>query len=464
MEMEAGHSTTHKRAAFSPLPEKLEVLKGNPDVRMDSGWYFTSYGDVRVHALMLRDRLRVAAYATAIAALAPVLRGKRVMDLGAGSGILSFLAASAGAREVLAVEASSQCAALLQQHVFHNEKTGKIPPGVVKVLNCAVEGLPAHADFNSEWLGGIDAIISEWMGFYLVHEGMLESLLCARDMFLKPDSGLLLPCSARVMLSLASCERVYRENVSFLSNYCGFSFESMQNALLRHFSISPLVHQLQQEECDLCCPRAVLNLDLYSMTQEQVGILRADTMLTVKDDATVHAFAIWFDVTFPGKHPSSLLHSIFRVHPAAPSPEAVRRFKNALTQACTFQQNRGSINIQQAAKEAVAAAALDISLGREDLGTDDCSRMHQATIFVEKVAASMAPVVLDTSPYSPETHWKQLLVLLPQPMQACKGMSLKLQLTLERQHLNPRLYSIAVEVTEVNFPHDASTRDPGKDE
>lgn len=33
----------------------------------------------------------------------------------------------------------------------------------------------------------VDVIISEWMGFYLFHESMLDSVLFARDTWLKPD-------------------------------------------------------------------------------------------------------------------------------------------------------------------------------------------------------------------------------------------------------------------------------------
>lgn len=37
-----------------------------------------------------------------------------------------------------------------------------------------------------------DILVSEWMGFYLLHEGMLDSVLNARDRHLKPG-GLLFP-------------------------------------------------------------------------------------------------------------------------------------------------------------------------------------------------------------------------------------------------------------------------------
>lgn len=43
----------------------------------------------------------------------------------------------------------------------------------------------------------VDVIISEWMGFYLLHEGMLDSVIMARDKFLK-EGGLMFPESATI--------------------------------------------------------------------------------------------------------------------------------------------------------------------------------------------------------------------------------------------------------------------------
>lgn len=38
----------------------------------------------------------------------------------------------------------------------------------------------------------VDIIVSEWMGYFLLFEGMLDSFICARDTYLKED-GLVLP-------------------------------------------------------------------------------------------------------------------------------------------------------------------------------------------------------------------------------------------------------------------------------
>lgn len=65
--------------------------------------YFTSYNDISTHKLMLQDRHRTMTYKKAIEA---VCEDKVVLDVGAGTGILSLFAAKAGARKVYAVEAS----------------------------------------------------------------------------------------------------------------------------------------------------------------------------------------------------------------------------------------------------------------------------------------------------------------------------------------------------------------------
>jgi protein arginine N-methyltransferase 6 len=43
----------------------------------------------------------------------------------------------------------------------------------------------------------VDVIISEWMGYMLLYESMLPSVLFARDKWLKPG-GLILPSHATV--------------------------------------------------------------------------------------------------------------------------------------------------------------------------------------------------------------------------------------------------------------------------
>jgi histone-arginine methyltransferase CARM1 len=69
--------------------------------------YFRYYGLLPQQQNMLQDAVRTGTYFTAILENCADFKDKVVMDVGAGSGILSFFAAMAGAKRVYAVEASA---------------------------------------------------------------------------------------------------------------------------------------------------------------------------------------------------------------------------------------------------------------------------------------------------------------------------------------------------------------------
>lgn len=50
----------------------------------------------------------------------------------------------------------------------------------------------------------VDVIVSEWMGYFLLFEGMLDSVLYARDKFLKPG-GHMFPDRCTISI-LAVCD------------------------------------------------------------------------------------------------------------------------------------------------------------------------------------------------------------------------------------------------------------------
>jgi protein arginine N-methyltransferase 1 len=60
----------------------------------------------------------------------------------------------------------------------------------------------------------VDIIVSEWMGFYLVHESMMRSVLIARDRFLKPG-GIIIPESAEIYCAPANCDNDVMANISW---------------------------------------------------------------------------------------------------------------------------------------------------------------------------------------------------------------------------------------------------------
>jgi len=138
---------------------------------------------------MLEDHTRTGAYSAAILGSARAcFEGKTVLDVGAGSGILSIFAARAGAKKVFAVEATPM-AVHARTLIRHNKLDH-----IIEVMQGTVESIKLPEK--------VDVIISEWMGYLLLRESMLDSVLAARDAWLKPG-GSLWPSHARLLLAPA---------------------------------------------------------------------------------------------------------------------------------------------------------------------------------------------------------------------------------------------------------------------
>ena len=80
---------------------QANVPSGEASETKVDGDYFSSYDDVEVHRLMIRDKARTDAYQAAITENAHYFKDKIVMDVGAGTGILSLFAMKAGAKKVM---------------------------------------------------------------------------------------------------------------------------------------------------------------------------------------------------------------------------------------------------------------------------------------------------------------------------------------------------------------------------
>ncbi len=101
------------------------------------------------------------------------------MDIGCGTGILSMFAARAGAKKVIGVD-NADIVHFAREIIKKNgfEDTITIVKGKIEEVELPVQE--------------VDIIISEWMGYFLLYEAMLDTVLWARDKYLK-KGGLILP-------------------------------------------------------------------------------------------------------------------------------------------------------------------------------------------------------------------------------------------------------------------------------
>ncbi|GAB4839645.1 Probable protein arginine N-methyltransferase 6 [Ancistrocladus abbreviatus] len=179
--------------------------------------YFQSYSHLGIHEEMIKDRVRTDTYRNAIFQYQDSIAGKVVVDVGCGTGILSIFCAQAGAKRVYAVDASDIA-------VQANEvvKANNLSDTVI-VLHGRVEDVEIDEE--------VDVIISEWMGYMLLYESMLGSVITARDRWLKPG-GLILPSNATV--KHVDCYTVTMNELG--SVMTKFNFKSMMRAPLHGFA------------------------------------------------------------------------------------------------------------------------------------------------------------------------------------------------------------------------------------
>lgn len=253
--------------------------------------YFQTYNQLSVHTLMLGDAPRVGAYAAALKAHRPTIEGKVVLDVGAGSGILSLLAAKHGlAARVYAVEATPAMANLARQLVAHN--------GLGDVVQ-VVEGLAEDVSLPEK----VDVIVSEWMGFYLIHESMLESVLVARDRWLRPG-GLMLPGRARIWASPVEAEELRCEIEAYKSMH-GLDLEPVGTAELERRCAEPQVESVDAGRL-LAAPKMIADFgDLHTLAASATTKLEVDVQFLTLRAGCAAGVAFWFDVGFASREQSA---------------------------------------------------------------------------------------------------------------------------------------------------------------
>ncbi|XP_053693935.1 protein arginine N-methyltransferase 6 [Sabethes cyaneus] len=250
------------------------------------GDYFESYEDLEIHQLMLMDKARQDAYRNAIVGNKSLFQNKTVLDVGTGTGILSIFCAQAGAKKVYAVEAS-KLATLARQVVLENGFEG-----TVEVFECKIEDfqLPAGVD-------KVDIIVSEWMGFFLLHEGMLDSVILARDKFLKTN-GLMFPDTATIFVAPCSVPSRFDtfENLSGVSMRC-FGRELRKQKSNRPEVINVSADHLLHEG------HIMAWLDLKEVSVEDLNSFEMKEVMVIQKTGKFQGVCLWFDCTFPSGDP-----------------------------------------------------------------------------------------------------------------------------------------------------------------
>lgn len=233
--------------------------------------FIPEYELVPVHKLMLSDRIRTKFFCDAIEARTDT--DSIVVDLGAGTGILSLAAARAGAKRVYAIERTR--IANVADRLF---KKNQLAEKICLLIQDSKEAIIPEA---------VDLIVSEWIGVHVFQENMLLDFIDLRDRILKPD-GKLIPEAVSIWLAPMNNNPIMSDEVlKWQEPIEGFDFSEIFDLSLNDVYIA----QISPE--DLAAPGNLAHtLDLYSVQRFDSFQVRTSYVFDVPQ--TIKGICGWF--------------------------------------------------------------------------------------------------------------------------------------------------------------------------
>jgi protein arginine N-methyltransferase 1 len=264
--------------------------------------YFCTYAFIYHQKQMLSDDLRMQSYRDAIFENPNHFKDKVVLDVGTGSGILAIWAAQAGARRVFAVEATDMAVQARKVVAANGQQD------VVTVIQAKMEDV--------ELPEKVDVIISEWMGYFLLRESMFDSVIVARDRWLKAD-GAMFPSHASMsiapMCNEDNSNKRFSEFSHAMDGWRGF-VDNTKAAWGVDMSVLGNAFRKEQEQYSLHTSSwEELNAgdligdevefakwDLKTCTLDDIKEVKASFSMPISIMSRFGGIAGWFDVDFKG--------------------------------------------------------------------------------------------------------------------------------------------------------------------
>ncbi|MGJ8696619.1 MAG: methyltransferase domain-containing protein [Verrucomicrobiaceae bacterium] len=235
-----------------------------------------SYRDLSNHGAMLQDEVRCQAFRDALFEV--VTPDSVVLDIGAGTGILSIFAAQAGAKQVYAVE-RSPVAQQAKKIITANGLSDRIT-----VLQAEMETL--------ELPEKVDVIVSEWLGGYGVDENLLPIVIQARDRWLKPG-GLMIPGTTTSWMAPAY-DKYLQEEIDFWNGQpYGVDLSILSDDAQRRSE--PSCHHIKPD--DLACEaQHMWTIDSHTCTADRAnGTFEAKLEFIAESNTVINSLAAWFE-------------------------------------------------------------------------------------------------------------------------------------------------------------------------
>ncbi|KAM7359700.1 arginine methyltransferase 3 [Cochliomyia hominivorax] len=274
------------RKGFQRLMEKEDkkVERKNKNIKCvssvslkaDEG-YFDSYAHFGIHHEMLSDVVRTTSYRDALLKNKNFVKGKYILDVGCGTSVLTIFASQAGAAKVVGIDNSD---------IIYNAMD------IVKKNNVdnvtLVKGRLEDTTLPED---KFDIIISEWMGYFLLFEGMLDSVIYARDHHLK-ENGIVLPNRCTMSIVGYGNDALFKSHVTFWNNVYGLDMSNMRKEVMHE----PLI-DIVNAEYILTNANCIADLDLMKVDLNYSNF-KYNFELTCCKDGELSSFVGYFDTYF----------------------------------------------------------------------------------------------------------------------------------------------------------------------
>mgnify|MGYP001812777479 CR=1 FL=1 len=265
------HAIALAKQALAENPDNPEIIAVTQ--------MFLSHKVHSYHRLMLADTPRNDAY---LAMINRHAKGRRILDIGTGTGLLAMMAVRAGAEHVYACEVNPNKADLARDIIAQNGMSDAIT-----VLNAYSLDLDKDRDLD----GGVDCVLSELYTANIIGESLIQAMAHAQKELTLPGA-IILPPKVSVMGALAHCDLG-----APIGDVAGFDLSLLERQLNYHALIDPKdAVQYQNGPGEVLCdieflpdtPIAMRGRSITSLTSNGGTVSGVLYWMRIEFDADIH--------------------------------------------------------------------------------------------------------------------------------------------------------------------------------